>query len=357
MNTDHARRFGPDFVAEQLRRFEDRPPERRSLSYDIAVGDEYAPWRDWLDDQLALLPAKEAAAFAGKLWHDQWFWPGIIELGAGAALRAAGQNVDYERAWQGLTPDWTVLGPDGQPQALVEVLTDSPSQALAGQIRAWHALVERIKAIPVPVVLALAPSTAGPSVAPDARTAKAITLGLSRFLLAGSEDAEFRTHGYTFQIQGDRRTGGLLRPPGDSTILVPPSGLAGVVTATTLVERIDAKVKKYRAIAQEADLPLIVAAGAHRFTGVGVAQLDHLLTGSLSMTVQFNFGDDYLGPPVDLDASRPARWAMPADLAGVLWIDNVPPFRPTWRPNDAAMRPAPSSLTTRWSPSGTNGRV
>ncbi|WP_245728046.1 hypothetical protein [Streptomyces vietnamensis] len=57
MNTEQSlRRFGPQFVAEQRHRYGKRPPENRMLSYDLAVLDEYEPWRIWLDEQLALLP-------------------------------------------------------------------------------------------------------------------------------------------------------------------------------------------------------------------------------------------------------------------------------------------------------------
>ena len=49
------RRFGPDFVTEQRSKFDKRPPEQRQLTYDIAVNEDCAAWREWLDDQLARL--------------------------------------------------------------------------------------------------------------------------------------------------------------------------------------------------------------------------------------------------------------------------------------------------------------
>jgi hypothetical protein len=91
------RRFGPDFVAEHRRRYGKRPPEGRQLTYDIAVEDEYTPWRAWLDDQLDRLPVRDADAMAGKLWLDEHFWAVIFELATGAGLRAAGLDVTYER--------------------------------------------------------------------------------------------------------------------------------------------------------------------------------------------------------------------------------------------------------------------
>jgi hypothetical protein len=147
------RRFGPDFVMEQRRKFGKRPPEQRQLTYDIAVNDDCAPWREWLDDQLARLPGRIADAMARRIWPDEHFWPVNFELAAGAGLRAAGLTVSYEQDWDGVTPDWTVLSEAGKPQAFVEVHTDQPPHETFGQMRAWHGLVERIKAIPVAVVL------------------------------------------------------------------------------------------------------------------------------------------------------------------------------------------------------------
>jgi hypothetical protein len=75
------RRFGQDFVSAHRQRFGKRPPQDRQLTYDIAVEDEYVGWRQWLDDQLALLPERTSEALAKKLWLDEHFWPVNFELG------------------------------------------------------------------------------------------------------------------------------------------------------------------------------------------------------------------------------------------------------------------------------------
>lgn len=160
-NNNVTRRFGPEFVAEYQRRYGERPPEHRQLTCDITAGDKNAPWRQWLDNQLALLPAKTADALARRIWLDEHFWPVNFELSAGAGLRAAGLRVAYEQHWNRLTPDWTVLSDDNKPRAFVELHTDQPPASTFGQIRAWHGLVERIKAIPVPVIVQVA-SDGGP---------------------------------------------------------------------------------------------------------------------------------------------------------------------------------------------------
>ncbi|MFD9374189.1 hypothetical protein ACFWBH_01395 [Streptomyces sp. NPDC059999] len=337
-------RFGPQFVAEQRHRYGKRPPENRMLSYDLAVSDEYEPWRIWLDEQLALLPDATAESFAAKLWRDQNFWPDVIELAAGAALRRQGFAVELERRWGNLTPDWTVVDQDGTPVALVEVLTHSPQQGTSARMKAWHALVERVKQIPVPVVLTVAGDRSRPLDAPDARTAKRIAQDLRRALLSPLHQAVFRSQGYTFLLMADPSTGQTVRPPGMRAILTPPSNMAGVVSAQPVAAGIDKKVSKYRALAREAGLPLIVAAGADKFTGLEVQDLDDLLQGVPTLSVQFDFGDSFIHHAVEIDPLNPPRWTMPPELAGVLWVDNVFPFATEWRPNPTAAAPAPPGL-------------
>lgn len=121
------RRFGADFVEAHRHRYGKRPPQDRQLTYDIAVQDEHAAWRQWLDDQLALLPDQASEALANKVWLDEHFWPVNFELATGAGLRAAGLRTVYEEAWDGLSPDWTVLSDSGTPLAFVEVHTDMPA--------------------------------------------------------------------------------------------------------------------------------------------------------------------------------------------------------------------------------------
>ena len=228
------RRFGPDFVAEYRRRFGKRPPEQRRLTYDIAVSDEHARWRQWLDDQLLLLPARAADAMARRVWLDESFWPVNFELAAGAGVRAAGLRVGYEQAWDGVTPDWTVLSYEGKPLAFVEVHTDQPPSQTFGQMRAWQGLVERIKGIPVPVVLQLA--STHPVQPPDAGTAKKIAQDLKNKLLTQPWATVFQSHGYTFLVMGDRRRGGqpTVSPLGMRACFEPPSSRAGPVSAQQL---------------------------------------------------------------------------------------------------------------------------
>jgi hypothetical protein len=50
---------------------------------------------------------------------------------------------------------------------------------------------------------------------------------------------------------------------------------------------VDAKVSRYRDLAGELDVPLVVAVGAHKFLGLELDDLDDLLAGTAAFAFQF----------------------------------------------------------------------
>src|SRR5258708_23279074 len=80
------RRFGPDFVEEDRRGYGRRPPEQRQLTYDIAVNDDCAAWRLWLDEQLASLSPKIADGLARKGHAGKCTPDVLVSLGSAGRL-------------------------------------------------------------------------------------------------------------------------------------------------------------------------------------------------------------------------------------------------------------------------------
>src|SRR2546430_6317398 len=274
-----------------------------------------------------------------RLWQEQHIWPCTLELATGAWLRSAGYAVAYEHKWDGLTPDWTVLGDAGRPVAFVEVHTDEPRQGVYGRVRAWSYLVQRIAEIPAPFVLTLiAPKRHLKP--PDAKTAKKIARDLRSVLLHIPVRSLISSSGYTFGGMADWRTGGLLDSPrGIRASFVPPSEIAGEVSARRIAQNAVRKVGRYADLPARYKVPLIVATGAHAFTGVQLRHLDDLLEGNPTITFQFNYGDVAIGEwtgPLD----RPTPWTMPPELSAIVWIDNRFPFTAAARVNPHARRPA-----------------
>jgi hypothetical protein len=236
-------RFGPEFVTTHRALYGARPPDRRQLTYDIAVEPGFESWRRWYDKQLALLPPTQADALAGRLWLDEHFWPVTFELAAGAAIRSAGYEVVYEQDYGGLTPDWTALTPGGEPAFFVEVHTDQPSKETFGRIRAWKALEQRIAKIPVGVVLVLKGNGNLAPKPPDAGTAKKIAREVRDRLLGSPRTASIQAAGYTFTVLASR-FGPMRSPNGLYAQFAAPSGVAGPVDAGRLARAVDDKVRR-----------------------------------------------------------------------------------------------------------------
>jgi hypothetical protein len=330
-------RFGPEFVAAHRAIHGKRTPEQRQLTYDIAVEPAFEDWRRWYDQQLAWLPPSQADSLAGRLWLDEHFWPVTFELAAGAAIRSAGYTAVYEHDYGGSTPDCTALTSNGKPAFFLEVHTDQPSKETFGRIRAWKALERRIAKIPVGVVLMLRANKPLAPTPPNAGTAKKIARELRSWLLGSPGTRLIHTHGYTFVVHDVPSANGLYAQ------FAAPSGVAGPIDASRLARAVDAKVNKYVDLAEDHSVPLVVAVGAHRFTGVDLSHIDELLAGAPTVSFQFNIGDGYIGMKgTRLD--RPTQWTMPADLAGLLWLDNRYPFGGAARPNPKGRRALPHPL-------------
>ncbi|MBP2702922.1 hypothetical protein JOL79_03785 [Microbispora sp. RL4-1S] len=325
---------------EYRRRHGNKTPQGRALTYENAVNEEFASRREWLDEQLSLLPVQQADQLARRVWQDDHYWSVHFEMAVGAALRQTGLKLIYDHPWYHQTPDWTVFSATGEPLCIVEVHTASPAQVTYKNMRAWHQLTQHIKTIPVGVLLMLEP-TGRPISAPDSKAAKKIAGEVRKALCSPFCPPRIPTSfGYTFLIQGDGYGGTLPSPFGLYTCFEPPSSIAGQVNATQIVTPVKGKISKYRKLVEKHELPLVVAVGTHPFTGLGLQELDDLLTGEQVITFQFNLGDAYIGGP----AVPSPRWDMPPELAGLLWIDNKFPFTVTSRPNPSAHRPMPALL-------------
>lgn len=112
-----------------------------------------------------------------------------------------------------------------------------------------------------------------------------------------------------------------------------------------LMEGIGKKVRKYKRLADRYGAPLVVAVGAHPFTGVTLEHLDEALNGlpAPKFTFQFSASDLYIGKQTAKWVPVPP-WRWPADLSGLLWIANRLPFPLTARPNTTPRRMMPAAL-------------
>jgi hypothetical protein len=112
-----------------------------------------------------------------------------------------------------------------------------------------------------------------------------------------------------------------------------------------MMEQVREKAHTYRGVAEKYAIPLIVAVGAHRFTGVTLQHVQDILTGlpAPKITLQFNWGDPYIGEQT-VHPGLVLPWQWPEGLDRLLWIHDELPFALTALPNPAALRPMPAAL-------------
>lgn len=191
-------------------------------------------------------------------------------------------------------------------------------------------------------------------------TAKKIACDLKRDLLKNPWANIFLSQGYRFLVMGDPSRGGqqMVPPLGMHACLVPPSSHAGLVSAERLMDGIEGKAGKYSGLAEEYAVPLVVAVGARRFTGVTLGHLDDVLKGlpAPKITFQFDAGDPYGSPSSWTPRGsrlRSARSDRLSDMFGARarsWRGSPWPFTPSRRSSLA--RDSPSRRKKGSGPSG-----
>ncbi|NEA21980.1 hypothetical protein [Actinomadura bangladeshensis] len=223
---------------EQLQRAaaasERRRYHQRSLLHDQLVGEEFAGLRAWLREQAALLEMRKAAALCRRLWDERRYWSAVYELAAGAALRRAGPRPLHEQRWD-------------QPGGGVQTPDRACTTRRGGWSRWWRCTPTR----PRP---------------PTGKVAKQLVAGLRANLRQVELTGGFTGHGYHLRILADRTGRPVQAPVGLRAQLAWPTPTAGRVDADKFTRKIEGKASKYRALAAELGVPLVIAVGAEPFT-------------------------------------------------------------------------------------------
>ena len=195
--------FDDAFREALLQKARNRPAWHRPQIWLVATAEERKAQRVWLNRIISALPEPGRSKVVARLPEDAHFLSTYTELATAAVLNDVGLIVEYEREFDGRTPDITVLGTTA-PSLLVEVYTKFRSNERRVAERAWIALQSRIQKIPVPVVLTIVTADRARSVAPDDRSAKRIALQLRDWLreVPITADGSRMIEGYHFIIAG-----------------------------------------------------------------------------------------------------------------------------------------------------------
>lgn len=250
------------FTDEWVARLRDRY-ERLQVLHRVATSAELQATRDEIEEWVAQLAPMVQHAMARKLQQPDHWLTTRNELAVAAQLRRLGYHLEYEKKLQvqgrrePLTPDWYIHQKGDIPAFLVEVSTrNAPLHAQEDDLK------RRLEQIPVDACLIVDPRQAqgGLSQHRNKRIANRVRLWLTRDNPAVGEWACFE--GVRCKVED--------RGLGCSTVLCEILGHLWV-DVRPLRKKFEDKIDKYKRLATQLQLPLVIAvvpteAGPYDFT-------------------------------------------------------------------------------------------
>lgn len=305
--------FDDSFRDSLLKRGEGRPAWHRPEIWLVATAEERHAQRVWLNRAIDALPEPGRSKVMARLPENPHFLSTYIELATAAVLLDAGMSLDYERDFDGKTPDLVVVEESG-PSLLIEVYTKFRSNDRREAEHSWRMLQNRVQAIPVPVVLIISNLGGTVSEAPNDAKAKRIAVELRRWLLELSGSASNRRviQGYQFTIMGPA--------PGLYATMARPGG-GGWFDSDMVLAAINQKVKAYAKLADRLELPLLVVLAAEPASPLSEDLVRSALKGDMSTTLSIDvFAGKSEPHTVAMRSDRTPASFAPA-LSAVGWMN------------------------------------
>ncbi|WP_375504515.1 hypothetical protein [uncultured Jatrophihabitans sp.] len=312
--------FTEDLIASMRQRFSALPEPLRPSIWHHAVHPLHADMRAWLEGHLASLDDNVRDQFLSRLRSEQLYTQALAEIATAHVVTQPGYAVEYGPEIDGLTPDLRVTDPCGRP-LLVEVWRRGVPQASTRRNNGWAQLARAVQRIPVPLAIAVDLSDR-PSAQPQAvidppdDAARRTLVAVLRDWLTSRTDSDsgmLVVDHLRFRVVGTTTSG--------RTELLPVTD--GVsARREDVVHAIEAKVKKYRRIAERYDLPLLIVLSADDGTALNVRQVEDILAGqnSITMTIpQWGLGVIDSGPIKMRQSDAPPKFN--AALSGIGWLD------------------------------------
>jgi hypothetical protein len=221
--------------------------------YQIATNEAFSVMREQIENWVADLPVTSRRNAVERLRSDEAFFETYHELVVGHFLRSKGMRTEYERDFDGQTPDWFVSR-DADPQGfIVEVFTANISDVENQANNQLDEFTRRIQALPYDVGLHLAFNDGFDASKLQPSRNKRIIKQLEGWLAnpAAKTGSQLCLDAFTFTVAG--------RDMGFSS--VQPGGFAKATFVNTipLREKIERKIHKYKHLVESRRLPLIIA--------------------------------------------------------------------------------------------------
>jgi hypothetical protein len=184
--------FDAAWVKDIEQRYERFPPNQRPIIYAIAVHEDRQPFRAEIEAWVGALSSTAKAKIIPRLRSPENIQQSYNELAVGHVFRELGYDLEYEKPFGDLTPDWFVSSKGAEPAFVVETFTANPPKSRTDDLKRLDHLLGRIHEIPVGVELNIRtnlPET------PKERESKEVKKEVERWLTSGSPAVGERLRG------------------------------------------------------------------------------------------------------------------------------------------------------------------
>ncbi len=264
---------------EKLKQRYEKPGVSAPPVFRVATSDNWSSVRDEIENWYSHLSEPSQEKLLVNLRNPDSFIQTYNELAVAGYLLQFGYQLEYESKLNGLTPDWIVRNKD-ETKFIVEVFSRVVSDKVKAQQTQISELWKRLKPIPIGVGLFIRYENLSDIPKLDSSLTKRIASKV-RFWL-NNESPKPKTektfHGVSFEIMGydSNRS---------HVSLAGPVGKAFPVHSEPISEEIEEKIKKYKDLSDNLNLPLVVAVVPSFETGIDVDNLEEILFGNEAFAV------------------------------------------------------------------------
>jgi hypothetical protein len=305
--------FTKDWIQELRTQFERLPVSKRPVIYSIATADAYHSLRMAIEEMVCKLPPDKRNDVVGKFQTEEHFWNMFYTLTVGEMLAQKGYEVEYDKDFDGLNPDWYVASKETTPAFVVEVFTDIASSSQQHRSYLIRDLTMRIKRIPSGLTLMM---HIEPTVQLSEQDNKQIFEAIKNWIMDHHPRPRLRARhgvsGIRIQVLNHSVT--------RQTTEVVPFTNAFFVDTEALKRKIKSKVKKYKHICAQRQLPLVICAFAGFGTARSLYSLEAILFGNeVAQLVSNNDSGDIL--PRVLTRANDGLFHEKPELSAVIWME------------------------------------
>lgn len=239
--------------------------------YRVATLDEWRDIRDEIENWFVQLSEFSQKKLLLNLRNPNSFLQTYNELAVAGSFLELNYDLEYESNIEGLTPDW-IIKKDNETLFIVEVFSRVVPEKIGKRQTQISELWTRLKEIPIGVALFISYENLSEIPQLDSKITKNIANRVRIWL--NEETPEPKTtkvfNGMVFKVLS-------YNSKWSHVILAGPSSGGFTVNNQPIYEGIEEKVKKYKNLLDELNLPLVVAVVPSFDTALGADDIEEVL--------------------------------------------------------------------------------